>query len=137
MEKNLRCEQEERALEFLAAMGVSKLFSDVVKNGDEKLARFFADFCDFPELEGYIRKFEEKTGALVYYVTRENLGFGECFSLLYVSKYEEDWVIQTPRAVGEKQYIAFAWCWNVTRDDCSEFGSIVVENNRGMLFRIG
>ena len=96
-----------------------------------------SDFVESKVTDTDIQKFEEKTGALVYYVTRENLGFGECFSLLCVSKYEEDWAIQTPRAVGEKQYIAFAWCWNVTRDDCSEFGSVVVENNRGMLFRIG
>lgn len=133
----LRCAQEKKALEFLSDMKAAKFFSDVVKSGVEKLARFFADFCDFPELEGYIQKFEEKMGVLVYYVTRENLGFCDCFSLLYVSNYEEDWEIQTPRVVGEKQYIAFAWCWNVTRDDCSEFGSVVVENNRGMLFRIG
>lgn len=137
MKENLRVEQEQRALEYLNVLGISRLFSDLVKVGVENLAKFFADLYERPELEGYIKSFEEETGALVYYVTHDDCIFGECFSLLYISKYPEDWVHQTPRLCGDGRYIVSAWVDNVTREDCSEFGSIVVTEVRGTLLRIG
>ena len=133
----LRCAQEKKALEFLSVMGAAKFFSDVVKNGEGKLAEFFAAFYKYPNLEGYIKRFEEEKKALVYYVTQESFPWGECFSLLYVSQYEEDWQYQKPRVTEENQYIASAWVWNVTDDTCSEFGSVLLVKSYGCLVRVG
>ena len=135
----LRDEQEKKAVEFLDMMGINKIFPDIVKAGVNNLARFFADLYEYPKLEGYIRAFEVLKEALVYYVTYESFPWGECFSLLYISKYSEDWELQTPcPVVGKKnQYRVQAWAWNLTEEWRSEFGSILVERGYGLLYRVG
>lgn len=139
MEKKFRSEQEKVALEFLSAMGVSRPFSDLVKLGVEAVAKFFSDFHTCPALYTYIKRFEEEKGGLVYYATKESFPWGECITLLYVSRYEEDWGYQMPRLVNgeENQYVASAWVWNMTEDWRSEFGSVIVMTSYGMLFRLG
>ena len=135
----LRCEQEKKALEFLSVMGAAKFFADVVKIGEGKLAKFFADLHECPALENYIKRFEEEKEALVYYATKENCPWGECVSLLYVSQYQEDWLYQMPRvsSVDPARYIVTAYVWNMSDESRSEFGSIMVERTYGMLVRVG
>ena len=137
MNDMLRNEQEKKALEFLNAMGISRLFSDIAKAGVDKLSKFFADLYEYPSLEEYIKRFEAEKQALVYYVTSESFLWGDCFSLLYVSRYEEDWAIQFPiPVIGKRQYIVQAWVWNRSEEWRSEFGSAVVESEYGLLSRV-
>ena len=128
-----------RAIDFLSVMGAAKFFADVVKIGEGKLAKFFADLHERPALENYIKSFEKEKGARVYYATKESLPWGECVSLLYVSRYQEDWLYQMPRvsSVEPARYMVTAYVWNMTDDTRSEFGSIIVERTCGMLVRVG
>lgn len=46
------------------------------------------------EQMNYIREFEEKNGVLVYHAILTPFIYGKCLSLLYVSKYEEEWELE-------------------------------------------
>ena len=59
----------------------------------ERFGGYYIDEYQEPELLKKIREFEEETGSLVYAVTHEMFWFGECYSFLIVSKYEEEWEI--------------------------------------------
>ena len=139
MNEDFRKEQVSRAIDFLSVMGAAKFFADVVTIGEGKLAKFFADLLECPALENYIKRFEEEKGALVYYATKESCPWGECVSLLYVSRYQEDWLYQMPRvsSVDPARYMTYAYVWNMTDESRSEFGSIILERTYGMLVRVG
>lgn len=80
-----------------------------------------------------VREFEEKYSALVYLVVHSYAEFGEMYSLLYVSDYEEEWEL-------DRQDIAdgFAMTYTINLDnpDFSEFGSIWFDKRSGGLVRI-
>ena len=81
----------------------------------------------------YIKEFEEKTGALVYHALLTPFIFGECLSLLYVSKHEEEWGQE--RAALERG-IAPSYVYNLTNPDCSESGMILIKEAYGGLIRL-
>ena len=73
---------------------------------------------------------------VVYAITHEFAEFGECWSFLMVSKYDEEWEYDFEQ-YGNK-FRAFAYVWNVDNDDmCSEAGDIVVQSFGGGIRRIG
>lgn len=129
--------QVEKAYELAGTLGVGLFEKTLVDNDGCAVAGFWADFYECPELKKQIERLQETHGALVYYVTHERMMFGECYSMLYVSKYEEDWPHQTVRKYPSGDMIVMAYVWNVTAEHNSEFGSITVKNNRGILSRVG
>ena len=85
-----------------------------------------------------IKEFEESHDALVYAVTHENLEFGECLTLLYVSKYKEEWE-------GDKKDLSskvngvmypYAYVLNLTHPEYSEGGSVGLVTRGGGLIRV-
>lgn len=88
-----------------------------------------------PELAKAVKQFEEKSDCLVYAVTHEYLDFGECYSFLCVSNYEENW-IHALRQLSEEEFSVYAYVWNVTCGHCSEFGSVAVQSFGGGIKRI-
>ena len=81
------------------------------------------------ELIEKIKEVEECYGGTVYAVIHNLTSFGECYSMLYVSKYAED------AEYTYEQNAAYAYVWNKTCDYCSEFGTIGIKAAMGGLIR--
>lgn len=83
-----------------------------------------------------IRALEKERGMLVYAVTHERFGFGECFSFLDVSKYEEDWAWEISMfLVGI--YAVHSYVWNVTHPECSGSGRVLIQVCEYGIERVG
>ena len=80
----------------------------------------------------YIREFEEKNGVLVYHAILTPFIFGECLSLLYVSKYEIEW--EQERAALRRGRTP-AYVYNIKDPDYSEAGMISIRKAFGGLIR--
>ena len=76
--------------------------------------------------------FETENNALVYHVIHNYTEFGELYSLLYVSQYEEEW---KDDRYDLKDGYALAYVKNMDDDTCSEFGSIGIKEQFGGLVR--
>lgn len=99
----------------------------------ERYAGFWA-FQD-EELLEKINKIEEKYNCTVYAVTHDFAEFGELYNFLIVTSYKEEW---DELLIGDNTTkYAYAYVWNKTDNDCSEFGTIVINTLYGGLRRIG
>lgn len=86
-----------------------------------------------PEEVKIIKEFEEKTGGLVYHMIHNVYEeIGECYSIFYVSKNEEEWEMDR---YDIKAYYPFVYVKNTTDDYCSEFSSIGIRPSIGGLIR--
>lgn len=105
------------------------------------------DVCFFERYGGYwawqeeevlkkIKELEERFGFLVYAITHEYTGFGECWSFIYVSQYEEEqeWCLQE---CGGNTYIVPAYVWNKSYEEISEPGDISISAMCGGITRVG
>ena len=130
--------QKAKAIEIMKQMDIYKPYIEGFKN--EHKVCFFEQFGGFwvyqePEVEAKMKELEKECGCTVYAITHEFTQFGECYSFLLVSKYEEDW---DRCVVSEKNnHYAFAYVWNKDDDWCSEFGTVVVKSFGGGIKRIG
>lgn len=100
----------------------------------ERFGGYYIEKDNEPELLKKIREFEEETGSLVYAVTHNIFEFGECYSFLIISKYEEEWSMTLEEV---KDGYAFSYVWNKTDDYCSEYGTIAVRSFGGGIARVG
>lgn len=83
-----------------------------------------------------IKEFETERQCLVYAVTHDYMTFGECYDLLCVSQYEEDWD-HIVRYCGNNIFLVNVYAWNVDDEDYSEMGFVNIANVDGGLGRIG
>ncbi len=91
-------------------------------DGDEKAAKVLADFeKEFPD-------------HVPYHMIHNNTEFGEIWSILYVSPYEEEWAEEDSEI--EDGY-AFSYVYNASEPLFSEFGSILIKPSFGGLMRVG
>ena len=134
--KAIREEQVAQALSYLRAMNSAKLFIDAVCQSPEFLRRLWAEILESPTISNIMKKLEED-GSLPYYVTHEYFPWGECYSILTVSPYEEDFAIGAPQCIGKDLYRVYAYVWNVTDDTKSESGTVILKNEYGLLRRVG
>lgn len=73
----------------------------------------------------------------VYAVTHEKFEFGEVYSFLCISQYIEDFD-QMLRHFRTGIYRAYAYAWNKSEEERSEFGSVFIEwLDGGKLRRVG
>ena len=100
----------------------------------ERFGGYYIEEDNEPELLKKIRAFEAETGSLVYAVTHNIFEFGECYSFLIISKYEEEWGMTLEEV---KDGYAFSYVWNKIDDYCSEFGTISVKSFGGGIARVG
>ena len=96
----------------------------------EGFGGYYIDEYQEPELLKKIKEFEAETGSLVYAVTHEMFFFGECYTFLCVSKYEEEWEYTL-----EAGTYAWAYVWNKTNEECSEFGTVGIKSFGGGIAR--
>lgn len=84
------------------------------------------------EQKEIVKAFEEEHNALVYFVIRSYTQFGKLDSILYVSDYDDEWEMDHEDL---KDGYALAYVHNYDMPDCSEFGSIGVQERFGGLVR--
>ena len=84
-----------------------------------------------------LQEIEKKLDCKVYAATYERYCWGRVYSFLIVSKYREDWNVMFRLTGDPYKYIAYAYCWNLDREDCSEPGSVILESGIGGIRRIG
>jgi len=121
---DLRALQLEEALLRLKMLGV---LGDVTKS--LRYGKLYKSehagilyWLDEKEIE-LVKNFEKKHGAFVYHVIKNNLEFGTCNTLLYVSKNRKEWA-QEKRDL--KDGYAMAYVDNETEPMFSEFVSVGV-----------
>lgn len=69
----------------------------------------------------------------VYHMIHNIFEFGECYTILFVSCYEDEW--EEEREGMQNGYM-FAYVKNVDDEWCSEFGTIGFKSNIGGLIRV-
>ena len=131
-------QRKEKALEIMKKMDIYKPYIRGFKEKDHVC--FYENFGGYwayqdKELTAKIKQIEEKYDCTVFAVTHEYPEFGECYSLLLVSPYKEDWdYLFEPYKRGS--FYSYAYVWNKDEPDFSEFGSVVVQSFGGGLRRI-
>ena len=99
----------------------------------ERFGGYYIDEDNEPELFKKIKEFEDWSECIVYAVTHELFEFGECYSFLCISKYEEEWASMLNET---KMGLAFSYVWNKTDEWCSEFGTVAVRSFGGGVARV-
>lgn len=79
-----------------------------------------------------IEKFEAEHNALVYHAIYTPTHFGRCFSMLFVSQYEDEWELDRKDI---RNYTPIAMVINLDDEWCSDMGSIRVTPIFGGLIR--
>ena len=124
-----REEQKAEAVQYMKAM---KLDPAVIREFEEHGTIFTCRALDGtptatdPATMEDIQKLEKEHGFLVYLAVQTDMDFGFLRNLLIVSKYREDWKLEEAE-IGEGY--AMCYCLNDTYPECSEMGSICIENN--------
>lgn len=131
--------QKEVAISALKTLNIYKPYiKKFEKDGTitlfERFGGYYITEDQEPELLKKIKEFEAEHECLVYAVTHNFFEFGECYSFLCISKYEEEWEM-TLRGI--QQGYVFAYVWNKDDDYCSEFGDVYVRSFGGGIARVG
>ena len=132
--------QKEIAIQCLEKLDIYKPYIRKFKSAAgipcffENYGGFYAD--QEPDLWKKIKEVESEYGCLVYAVTHEFFEFGECWSMLCVSKDTEE-VLDCLDQCDLKTFYAFSYVWNQTDEMLSEFGDVVVRSFGGGIRRIG
>jgi hypothetical protein len=132
--------QKEIAIQCLKKLDIYKPY--IRKFEKEDMPTFFERFAGFylfnePVLQAKVKEVEKEYGVLVYALTHEWFEFGECWSMLCISRSTEsvsDCLMDTEYL---NRFYAFSYVWNQENDMLSEFGDIVVQSAGGGLRRIG
>jgi hypothetical protein len=134
MKKELK---KAKALKLMKEMDIYKDYIDEFESSDkvcffERFGGYYVE--DETELANKIKSIESRYKCMVYAITHEYTDFGECYSFLIVTNYREEWD-DLVYSEGNK-HSAFAYVWNKTDNDCSEFGSVLVQSFGGGIRRI-
>jgi hypothetical protein len=131
--------QKEIAIDCMHKLDIYKPYVNKFKKDGtitlfERFGGYYIDGDSEPELLNKIKEFEAETGSLVYAVTHEIFEFGECYSFLCISKYEEDW--EGTCVAGMRGSYVFAYVWNKDVEEYSEYGTIIVASLSGGIARM-
>ena len=81
-----------------------------------------------------VKDFNDKNPeCLVYHLIHNRFEFGECYTILFVSNYEEEWEKDIEDI---KQGYVFGYVKNIDDEWCSEFGTVYVRPIYGGLIRM-
>lgn len=84
--------------------------------------------------EALVREFERWSGGLVYHLIENHTDIGTMVTMLYVSKYEEEWEME--RIDLAEDGFSCAYVENLTYPDCSEGGGVMVKPMNGGVIRV-
>ena len=130
---------ETKKTEAIKRMKALDLYTPYIREFEKKNKIFLSEmtggvyeFDDDEVLNAKVKEFEAENNALVYHIIRTMTGFGELYSFLFVSDYEEEWEMENDDL---KDGYTLAYVWNKTDEWCSEFGSIGVQGRFGGIVR--
>jgi hypothetical protein len=112
---------------------INKFIKDGTITLFERFGGYYIDEHNEPELLKKIKEFEAEYECIVYAVTHEFFMFGECYSFLCISKYEEEWKITLENV---RDGYAWSYVWNKDDEWCSEFGTVAVRSFGGGIARV-
>jgi hypothetical protein len=128
--------KETKKAEAIKRMKMLNLYTSYIEAFEKKDEIFMSEMTggvyENTELIDKVREFEEENNALVYHVIRTFTGFGELYSFLYVSDYQEEWEMDNEDI---SEGYALAYVWNKDMPEFSEFGSIGVKGKFGGIVR--
>lgn len=131
--------REIKKAEAIKRMKALDLYTPYIKAFEKKDEIFLSemtggvyDLSNEKELKEKIKEFETEYNALVYHVIHTFTEFGELYSFLYVSDYEEEWEYDNESL---KEGYALVYVWNKDDEWCSEFGEIGVRGKFGGIVR--
>ena len=130
-----REQQKQEALRRIKATGLYEpVYIDLLENDLINRSDYYGMlfWVEDEEEKKYIENFEKQFGAYVYHVIRSATNFGEMDSLLFVSKYPEEWEEEVEML---KNGTAFVYVHNKDCEWCSEFGRIGFVEQFGGLVR--
>lgn len=79
-----------------------------------------------------VAQIEKEWDIYVYHMTHESFEFGECYDLLYVSRYSDEWEADR---MDLKDGFPVVYVRNATAPDLSEFGHIGIKAAGGGIIR--
>ena len=136
-----RAAQKEIAVACLEKLDIYKPYIRKFKS-EKTMPCFYENFGGFwadqePRLWKKVKEVEDEYNCLVYAITHEYFEFGECWSMLCVSKSTT--CIEDCLGAFNKPstFYAFAYVWNQTDEWLSEFGDVAVQAFGGGIRRIG
>lgn len=136
MKKDIKCTSvmEEEILKRMKKLEFSKkIIDEFQKENKLKISKNIGVLCSLEDTEKKIvEDFEKEYGFKVYHVIKTNTSFGLCYSLLYVSDTQEEWVADNDDLI---EGYAYVYVFNADYPSCSEFGSIGIKCNNGGLIR--
>lgn len=131
---------EERKIKAIELLKKLDIYEPYIKGFEEDnqvcFFEYFAGYWAYqePELYKKMRNIEDEFNCTVYAITHEFTDFGECYSFLYVSRYKCEW--KNTLITEHGTHYAFAYVWNKTYEECSEFGTIGIKSFGGGITRI-
>ena len=137
MKNTTKEQRKQQAEKYLNQLDIYKPYIKGFMENDHVC--FYENFGGFwayqeKELDEKIKEIENKYNCTVYAVTHEFTQFGECYSLMIVTDYPEEW--ERSLARDKTTFYAFAYVWNKDDDWCSEFGTIGVKSLGGGIRRV-
>ena len=130
-------QRKQQAVKYLKELNIYKPYIDSFMEEDNVcFYENFGGYWAYQEKDLYekIKEVENKYNCTVYAVTHEYTDFGECYSLMLVTDYPEEW--KNSLVKDKYTFYAFAYVWNKDDDWCSEFGTIGVKSFGGGLKRV-
>lgn len=132
---------KEKAIEFMERLGMLEQYIQAFR--ERGTVHLFEGFLGSPvnteispEILEKVKEIERRENVIVYAVTHEHLYGAEFYSFLVLSNYPEDWELMLQQ-YSANQFRIYAYVWNVHKEWCSEFGSIVVQTFVGGIVRVG
>lgn len=128
-----KSEMRNEAIKRMTTLRLSKECMAVFKKGKVWKSMWCGALYELTDEEQKIvDKFENENDCIVYHAIYTSTEFGELFSMLFVSKYEEEWEFDNADL---KDNYVFAMVENLTDPWYSDMGSIKVESMFGGLVR--
>lgn len=90
------------------------------------------------DYERLVKEFEENYDALVYHAQLTRFSYGLCLSMLFVSKYQEEWEMEREAITNpyDGAIDTYAYVANLNEPDFSEIGRIGIIRKNGGISRV-
>lgn len=90
------------------------------------------------DYERLVKEFEENYDALVYHAQLTRFSYGLCLSMLFVSKYQEEWEMERDAITNPYDGVidTYAYVANLNEPDFSEIGRIGIVRKNGGISRV-
>lgn len=130
-------ERKRKAIQLMQQLGMRAEFIEDFKNNVRHCSCYLSDFAAINNITfAKMEELEKEKEITIYAVLFNSFSFGDCFTYLIVPKYKEDCnrlIISTAK---KDNFQVYAYVWNATYENRSEYGYVQVKVVDGILKRI-